>query len=88
MLKHNPSPKNPTRVNLVNKAIARYKIDGLNNLKYKLNGIVKYPLFTHLQIDVGESSWWLINAITTIIISYHKDKFYLMYSLKTYISKI
>ena len=56
MLKHKPSPKNPNRVNLVNKALDRYKIDGLNNLKYKLNGIVKYPLFTHLQIDVGESS--------------------------------
>ncbi len=56
MLNHEPSPKNPDRVNLVNKAIERYKSDGLNSLKYKLNGIVKYQLFTHLQIDVGERS--------------------------------
>ena len=54
MLSHNLSPRNPERFNLLEKTVQRYKTDGLNNVKYRLNGIIKYPMFTHLLIDVGK----------------------------------
>ncbi len=54
MLSHKHQEHNPNRFNLLNKTKENYKRDGLNSLNYKLNGIVKYSLFTHLLIDVKE----------------------------------
>ncbi|XP_045109078.1 uncharacterized protein LOC123503397 isoform X2 [Portunus trituberculatus] len=31
----------------------RYRLDGLNTLKYTLQGLHRHPLFTHLLLDVG-----------------------------------
>jgi hypothetical protein len=55
MLNHTHQyPINPDRFQYLNKTEKNYKNDGLNSLNYKLNGIFKYALFTHLLIDVKE----------------------------------
>ena len=54
MLKHGSRWKNPERVNLLHNSHLRAKTDGLNSVVYELHGIVKYPTFTHLLINVGE----------------------------------
>ena len=32
----------------------RYRLDGLNTLKYRLVSSHNHPLFTHLLIDIGK----------------------------------
>ena len=54
MLRHHPGPRNPKRFILLNQSIEAYKLEGLNNVKYKLENIIKFPLFTHLSIDIGK----------------------------------
>jgi hypothetical protein len=54
MLKHEGRYKNPNRIKLLNEATQRKDIDGLNTVKYDLYGILKYPLFTHMIINVGD----------------------------------
>jgi hypothetical protein len=54
MLNHKRQEHNPDRFQYLNKTEKNYKNDGLNSLNYKLNGIFKYALFTHLLIDVKE----------------------------------
>jgi hypothetical protein len=66
MLKHDGRFLNPDRLNLLNSARDRYKSDGLNSLKYELFGIVKYPLFTHILIDVGAPISKVTAKVTTV----------------------
>ena len=54
LLEHINGPKQSNTENLLYKAIERYKIDGLYSVNYKLSNIVKYKMFTHLLINVGE----------------------------------
>ena len=54
MLKHDKSAANPLRKVLLKKAKTRFQKDGLNNVNYTVKGIVKYRMFTHILIDVGQ----------------------------------
>ena len=54
MLDHDRRIKNPERRKLLQKATKRFMSDGLNSVNYKLVRIVKYPLFMHILVDVGE----------------------------------
>jgi hypothetical protein len=56
MLNHQPGPRNINRFKLLNQSIEAYKLDGLKNVHYKLDKIIKYHLFTHLLIDIGKPS--------------------------------
>lgn len=53
MLTHKARKKNEERVRLVHEGLRMFRAEGLNNVKYKLQDIVKYPLFTHILINVG-----------------------------------
>jgi hypothetical protein len=70
MLKHGGSVKNPTRRQLLRKAITRYKSDGINNVKYKLLSTHMYKMFTHFLVDVGDAP---LNLIKTINASAEDD---------------
>ena len=52
-MNHDPRYKNPLRVKILEGCIKRYKTDGLNSVKYELISLIKYPMITHLSIDVG-----------------------------------
>ena len=54
MLKHSHGIPNPKRVELLQIAAKRLQDDGLSSLKLKVVGVKLYPLFTHIQVDVGE----------------------------------
>jgi hypothetical protein len=56
MLKHNKQSKNLKRVNILHEGLGKYKNEGLSTVQYKLVDLVKYPLFTHILIDVGSPS--------------------------------
>jgi hypothetical protein len=53
MLKHEGRVVNSERFSLLKSTIKDYKSDGLNTVKYRLNGLINYKLFTHLLMDVG-----------------------------------
>lgn len=63
MSKHSKRIKNPKRSQLLKKATKRLGKDGLNNVKYKLVDVVKYRMFTHFLIDVGNPPKDLLDAI-------------------------
>lgn len=54
MLKHYHTARNMERFDLIEKGKVIFKTEGLNSVKYTLHGIVKYPLFTHILVDVGK----------------------------------
>lgn len=54
MLKHSHGIPNPKRVELLQIAAKRLQDDGLSSLNLKVVGVKLYPLFTHIQVDVGE----------------------------------
>ena len=53
MLTHSSRYQNPNRMKLLNEAVIRLDKDGLNSVRYALNGVVKYPMMTHILIDIG-----------------------------------
>ncbi|CAF0819101.1 unnamed protein product [Brachionus calyciflorus] len=63
MLKHEKRVKNPLRGQLLKKARTRLQKDGLNNVNYTLIEIKKYPMFTHIMIDVGRTPIELIQVL-------------------------
>jgi hypothetical protein len=56
MLKHKKARKNPERNKLLKNGRRKYNLDGLSTVVYNLIDIIKYPLFTHILIDVGNPS--------------------------------
>ncbi|KAL7639833.1 UNVERIFIED_CONTAM: hypothetical protein RMT77_009246 [Armadillidium vulgare] len=56
MLRHRSSPKNPIRYKQLEKAEKNMGKDGLNNLHYKLDSIVKHPLFTSINVNLTEKT--------------------------------
>lgn len=52
-LDHEPRYKNPKRVEILNRGLNRMNKDGVNNVKYEVLSMIKYPLFTHVLVDVG-----------------------------------
>lgn len=65
MLKHDKGIANPLRKALLKKADIRFQKDGLNNVNYTLKGVVKYRMFTHIMIDVGQIPPEMIQNMTT-----------------------
>lgn len=65
MLKHDKGVANPLRKVLLKKADARFQRDGLNNVKYRLKGVIKHCMFTHILIDVGKAPLDLSQNMTT-----------------------
>jgi hypothetical protein len=41
------------RAKLLYSAVKRYTWDGVSSAEYNLTSVIKYPLYTHLLIDVG-----------------------------------
>ena len=52
MLKHTARWKNPNRVRLLGDK-RDFKYDGLSNVNYTINSIIKYRMHTHLLIESG-----------------------------------
>ena len=57
MLEHKPQAHNDRRMEIINKNIGRFRTDGLTTINSTLIGILKYPLFTKLFIDVGSPNY-------------------------------
>jgi hypothetical protein len=58
MTKHKKQAKNPERRKLlmdIKNDKRSYTEEGLNSVEYKLLSWTKYPLHTHLMVDVGEA---------------------------------
>ena len=58
MTKHKKQAKNPERRKLlmdIKNDKRSYTDEGLNSVEYKLLSWTKYPLHTHLMVDVGEA---------------------------------
>jgi hypothetical protein len=52
-LEYEVMPKNPARTKVLIEGFGKYKEEGLSTIQYKLVDFLKYPLFTHILIDVG-----------------------------------
>ncbi|KAB7506257.1 Beta-1,4-galactosyltransferase 4, partial [Armadillidium nasatum] len=53
MLRHKQAPKNARRYHLLEKSKEMEKINGLNNLKYKLVSKIKHSLYTSINVDLS-----------------------------------
>ncbi|CAF0905588.1 unnamed protein product [Brachionus calyciflorus] len=56
MLDHKPWQKNTNRVKVLKEGLAKFREEGLNTINYKLKGIIKCPLFTHVLMDIGQEN--------------------------------
>ena len=50
MLSHKPDIPNPSKNELLGNASRRFKIDGLNSIKYKVVSTIRTPLYTKFMV--------------------------------------
>ena len=53
MLGHEKSAHNDKRMDILNRNIGKYRTNGLRTVNYTLKGILEYPLFTKILVDIG-----------------------------------
>ncbi len=51
-LSHRKAPGNPDRMRVLKEGWARFKIDGLVDLRYKRLNVQFKPLYTHVVVDI------------------------------------
>ncbi len=51
-LSHKKATPNPDRMKVIEKGLARFKMDGLSDLQYERISLELKPLYTHILVDI------------------------------------